>query len=344
MENDPNYPSQLGAQESLSGNSSHPPALTFLYPPKPKPEEKKGNVWIRSLSSLALYLVVGYYVFSANWTLLLILTGIVVFHELGHFLAMKMYNYTELGIFFIPLLGAYASGTKKEVSQKQSAIILLAGPLPGIIAGFVLHFIATSENTNLSYESLYLLTTTSALLIFLNLLNLLPIYPLDGGQLLNRLFLDDSRIISKIFIVLSALALIYFSFSLKFYPLLVFPAILLLRLRTDSKLDHLTKKIEDSGINIEKTYEEVTDEEYWKIRNILIENNFAGLSNVNPAPPYEYSSNEDKVVSAIESVLQRTIVQDLGWPGKLLIVLIWIGVFAAPFLVQTEFSFFRFLK
>src|SRR4051812_3894648 len=107
----------------------------FIFPPKPAKEDKKINVWIRSLTSLALYILVGYYFFKANWTLLLILTAIVIFHELGHFLAMKIYNYKELGIFFIPLLGAYASGTKREISQKQSAVILLAGPIPGIIVG-----------------------------------------------------------------------------------------------------------------------------------------------------------------------------------------------------------------
>ena len=62
-------------------------------------------------------------------------------HELGHFFAMKYFHYKDLGIFFIPLLGAYVSGSKREVSQKQSAIILLAGPLPGIIIGIALYLI-----------------------------------------------------------------------------------------------------------------------------------------------------------------------------------------------------------
>jgi hypothetical protein len=39
-------------------------------------------------------------------------------------------------------------------------------------------------------------------------------------------------------------------------------------------------------------------------------------------------------VAAIENVLQRTIVQDLSWPGKLLIILIWAGSFAAPFFLD----------
>src|SRR5882757_83029 len=119
-----------------------------VYPPKPGLEESKSkiNVWIRSLSSLALYFIIGYFFFNRDWLLVLVLTGVVVFHELGHFLAMKLYNYTDLGIFFIPLLGAYASGTKREVSQTQSAIIILAGPVPGIIIGILIYFLSLQQD------------------------------------------------------------------------------------------------------------------------------------------------------------------------------------------------------
>ena len=64
----------------------------------------------------------------------------------------------------------------------------------------------------------------------------------------------------------------------------------------------MTRKVEAKGINLEKTYEEITDEEYWNIRNILIENNYSTLRNVNPAPPYEYSAHEDRVVNTIENL------------------------------------------
>jgi Zn-dependent protease len=314
----------------------------FVYPPKPELERKKGNVWVRSITSLALYLLIGYYFFRANWILLLILTAIVIFHEFGHFTAMKMFHYKELGIFFIPLLGAYASGTKREISQKQSAIILLAGPMPGIIAGIILFLLIKDQSATMTFHTYGLLRNTAVLLIFLNVLNLLPIYPLDGGQLVNRLFLDESKIVGKVFVILSAIALGYFAIKIEFYPLLVFPAMMLFRLWTESRFDELTKKVEQRGISLEKSYEEIPDEDYWNIRNILIENNYSAFRNINPAPPYEYSSNEDKVVSAIENLLQRTIVQDLSWWGKIIIILAWVGSFAAPFLLNMDLPFLRY--
>lgn len=344
MENDSPFSSQTNGERPEKTWKEQSAADPFVYPPKPVQENKKGNVWLRSITSLALYLLIGYYFFSANWMLVLILTGIVIFHEMGHFIAMKIYNYQELGIFFIPLLGAYASGTKREVSQKQSAIILLAGPMPGIIVGILLYFITKDRYMDMPYQSFNLLRSTATLLIFLNVLNLLPIYPLDGGQLLNRLFLDDTNFIGKIFVVISALALGYLVARLGmaspyFYVLLFFPVTMLMRLATDNKHDKLTREIESKGINLEKTYEEITDEEYWRIRNILIENNYSTLRNIRPSPPYEYSASEDKVVAAIENLLQRTIVQDLSWPAKIVIIFIWAGSFVAPFLLNMGLPF-----
>jgi len=297
--------------------------------PKPELEEPKAkmNVWMKSLSSLALYLVIGYFFFNKNWSLVLILTGVVIFHELGHFFAMKIYKYQDLGIFFIPLMGAYVSGKKQEVSQKQSAFILMAGPVPGIIIGIILHFLSP-------YFDIPLLEMTAWILIYLNLLNLLPVYPLDGGQLLHRLFLDDYAIIGKIFVVISAGLLAYFAWSIHFYPLLLFPVLMISRMIGDMQHEKLVTKIEAEGIDLMKTYEDLSAEEYWQIRNALIKH-VPQLRSINPSPPYEISPKEDQVISIIQNLLQRAIIQDLSVISKISIILFWIGCFAAPFLLDT---------
>src|SRR5258706_8857864 len=138
-----------------------------VYPSKFQKPEQSANIWLRSFFSLALYLILGYYIFH-SFKMLLMITAIVMFHELGHFFAMKFFKYKDLGIFFIPLLGAYVSGTKREVSQKESAIILLAGPLPGIIVGIIMYLLYESnpllDIVGISYYSI------SLSLIILNLI------------------------------------------------------------------------------------------------------------------------------------------------------------------------------
>jgi Zn-dependent protease len=302
--------------------------------PKPELEEPKNkmNVWLKSLGSLALFLVVGYFFFRQNWTWVIVLTAVIVFHEMGHFLAMKFYKYQELGIFFIPLMGAYVSGKKQNVSQKQSAVILMAGPLPGIILGLLCHFIAAQMD-------IYFLEKVAWIFVFLNLFNLLPVYPLDGGQLLHRLFLDDYNILGKIFVVISAGLLSWVAISSDFYPLLFFPFMMITRMIGDMQHERIEKKIESEGIDLMKSYEELTAEEYWKIRNAVIKY-YTQFKDVNPSPPYEISLKEEQIITTIQGLLQRSLIQDLSLGGKFLILVVWIGSFAAPFFLDLSMNSF----
>ena len=300
--------------------------------PKPELEEPKSrpNVWLKSLGSLAFFLIIGY-LFFKDLTWILVLTGVVVFHELGHFVAMKIYKYQELGMFFIPLLGAYVSGTKQEVSQKQSAIILLAGPVPGIFLGLILHFISL-------YLDIPFLENVAKILIFLNVLNLLPVYPLDGGQLLHRLFLDDYNILGKIFVILSAALMIWIAISSGFWFLLLFPFMMISRMFGDLQHERLEKKIEAEGIDLAKSYDQLTPEEYWRIRNAVIKY-YPQFKDVNPSPPYEISPKEDQLITTIQGLLQRSLIQDLSLTAKFLILVIWVGFFLAPFFIKNWFTY-----
>ncbi len=327
----------LPSPEAQANENIPAVAEAFTYPPKFQKEDQPANIWLRSLTSLALYLILGYYIFP-SYIMLLLITAIVIFHELGHFFAMKYYRYNDLGIFFIPLLGAYVSGTKREVSQKQSAIIILAGPLPGIILGIIFHLI-DQNNVNGYFPFDISLSRIALLLILLNLINLLPIYPLDGGQLLNRVFLDEDSILSKVFIFLSAALMCWIAWKLNFYVLFIFPALILLRLRPDRNLDKTEKRIEKEGINADTSYEDLPDEDYWKIRNILIEEH-GSFSEIPAAPPYQYSPREEKVMLTIQSLLHRHIIQDISLAGKIAIFVIWIAALAAPWLLKMDMSFF----
>ena len=308
-------------------------AESGFYPPKPSLPKDNSNIWLKSGLSLALYILLGYYVFK-SFNVLLVITAIVIIHEMGHFLAMKAFRYKDLGIFFIPLLGAYVSGTKREVSQLQSAIILLAGPLPGIAIGIIFYFLPYNTLFGLPYEWI------GNLFVFLNLLNLFPVYPLDGGQLLNRVFLDEESWVSKLFVFLSAAFMLWIAWKSDLWILAIFPALMLMRLRTDKQGQLIEKKMEEEGINLNVDYEDLKDEEYWKARNILVTNHNA-FKNIPTAPPYEYDRDENKILTAIQGMLHRHLIQDLSLTGKIIVLLIWIIAIAAPFILKMEMSFFE---
>lgn len=109
------------------------------------------------------------------------LIGVIFFHELGHFLAMRQFNYNNTSIFFIPLFGGGAVGDKDQVSLREEVIVLLAGPVPGLILGLIFAILANFIDAFRGLEFL------AWMLILINLLNLLPIYPLDGGKIANVL-------------------------------------------------------------------------------------------------------------------------------------------------------------
>jgi stage IV sporulation protein FB len=140
----------------------------------------------------------------------------------GHFIAMRSFGYTNVRMLFIPLFGAFVSGQPAAVDPGKKMIVLFAGPLPGIILGMFSAYLYS-----VSHEHLFYLL--ALMFIFLNVFNLLPLTPMDGGQMLEILFPDSSKWVQTLFILLSSLSLGLAAYLTRNY--LLFFLILLLWLR-----------------------------------------------------------------------------------------------------------------
>jgi tetratricopeptide (TPR) repeat protein/Zn-dependent protease len=121
------------------------------------------------------------------------LVFVLFLHEAGHFLAMKAFGYKDTTMFFLPFFGAAVSGKKEDASLTEKVWVLLAGPLPGIVLGLSL-LVAVRLNPTWLW-----LDHTAWLLVGLNLLNLLPFYPLDGGKIAHHLLFSRYPFIDVIF-------------------------------------------------------------------------------------------------------------------------------------------------
>ncbi|MET0091440.1 MAG: site-2 protease family protein [Candidatus Thiodiazotropha sp.] len=128
------------------------------------------------LSSIAFIVLAGIF---WDWQIGLLLLGVILFHEFGHWLAMRLLGYRNLQILMLPLVGGVTLGQETSHKVSHRAIVSLMGPLPGIIAGTMLLAL-----NGMRGEILPLL---GILLLVVNYLNLLPFMPLDGGQLLRTL-------------------------------------------------------------------------------------------------------------------------------------------------------------
>lgn len=312
----------------------------IIYPPKYIQEElQRSATWMRNIRSMLLYVAVGFLLIH-RLDILLIIMAIILLHELGHLFAMRFYNYADVSIFFIPLFGALATGSKREISQKQTAVILLAGPLPGIIIGLLLYFIDKNQaGIELGKISLNFI---ALLLIWVNILNLIPVFPLDGGQLLNRIFLDEESFWSNAFIILSAVAVILLAITTKVYLLLFVPLMMAWRFLVNRKYILLEKKLLAAGLDLDKEYDDLTDEEYWRMRKVIV-SNFSAFSGVDPGPPFRFDSNEDRIADEVEISLQRNLLIDITTTEKIIVALIWLIAMASPWIFQIEFlgNYFR---
>ncbi len=116
-----------------------------------------------------------------DWEFAAILAFVLLVHEAGHAIAMRAFGYRDIMMFFIPFFGAAVAGTAKDMPAWKQIIVLLAGPMPGLLAaaGFLLY----SEHYPFETGSLDF-NKIAVIALAVNLSNLLPVTPLDGGKLL----------------------------------------------------------------------------------------------------------------------------------------------------------------
>ena len=100
---------------------------------------------------------------------------LVLIHEMGHFIDIKRRGLPADMPVFLPGLGAYVRWKALGVSQQTRAAISLAGPLAGWLAAAVCLLLWWKTRNGLWAA----LARASA---WLNVLNLIPVWMLDGGQ------------------------------------------------------------------------------------------------------------------------------------------------------------------
>ncbi len=168
---------------------------------------------------LSMIASVGLYTLAFGWRFAVLFVGLLFTHELGHALWLKKEGIPTGPIVFLPFMGALI--TMKEYPQNAyvEAKVGLAGPVLGSLAAGAVALAGWQLNSDLLLAAAYVG-------FLLNLFNLIPITPLDGGR-------AAAAIHPALWIVglvgLAALTVLYFNFLL---VLILILAVVDLRRRT----------------------------------------------------------------------------------------------------------------
>lgn len=161
--------------------------------------------WLLKFKGLAILLKFGWAGFSAlitiglysiifGWQFAVGIVALLFIHELGHALILKLKGMPVGGIVFVPFFGAMTLLQRLPTNAKDDAEISIGGPIAGAISAGVCLAIAEIQP-----DPRNIWMALAYFGFFINLLNLIPVVPFDGGRILGAV---DRRIWIAGFILL----------------------------------------------------------------------------------------------------------------------------------------------
>lgn len=137
------------------------------------------------------------YAFIFGWPYAVGFIGLLLVHELGHYLAARQRG-LEVGLpTFVPFVGAWIEMKEQPRDAETEAWIGLAGPVLGTIAALACYFVSRDSGSKLLLALAYAG-------LFINLFNLIPLSPLDGGRvtavLSPRIWLVGAPVLVAVFL------------------------------------------------------------------------------------------------------------------------------------------------
>ncbi len=161
------------------------------------------------------------YSYMFTWEFAAMLLLMIFIHELGHIWAMKRSGIKTKGIYLIPFVGGAAIAEEEFKSRKEEAFIAIMGPWFGFAISliYLLGYYITDNPV---------FAAGCAWCCLINLVNLLPVNPLDGGRILKSLAFSIGNVWGIVFLscgILAMIAMVIF-FKVWFFLLLLFFAAL----------------------------------------------------------------------------------------------------------------------
>lgn len=164
-------------------------------------EKAEGSGASGSALLITALLFVGLGGFQWGWRSVVLTAAAIGIHELGHVLAMRVFGYKNVRMLFVPLFGGLATGEPRELDATKNALVALAGPACGLAVA------AAAGVAALWAGAPAWLVQFAWVSLMLNVFNLLPFVPLDGGQFANDTLFSRWPVLELAFRLLAIVAL-----------------------------------------------------------------------------------------------------------------------------------------
>jgi len=128
------------------------------------------------VSGGSMLLSVLLYAWVYGWRYAVGFVALMFIHEMGHFIAARQRGLAVGLPTFIPFLGAWIELKDRPHDAETEAFVGLGGPLLGTVGALACYFFARNED-------LPWLLAVSYAGFFINLFNMIPMSPFDGGRI-----------------------------------------------------------------------------------------------------------------------------------------------------------------
>jgi Zn-dependent protease len=141
---------------------------------------KFGGVLLKFKFLLSMFVSAAFYVWFGGWWFGIGLVFLLFVHEMGHVLEAKRQGLPVSAPLFIPFLGALITLKQMPHNAWNEAKLAIAGPIVGSAGAAAVWIAGVAADSNH-------LKALAFLGFLINLFNLLPVVPLDGGRIVGAL-------------------------------------------------------------------------------------------------------------------------------------------------------------
>ena len=165
------------------------------------------NPTVKGIAALLSLLL---YTWIWNWYFAVFFMLSMFIHELGHLWAAKKLGMKTGGAIFIPGLGIVALIKEPFPTFKAEVIVAIMGPIWGLVSACAVFLFYKITDLKMA-------GTLALWITLLNLFNLVPINPMDGGRIIKSIANTVSWWLAKVFQLLGIAGIVFL--SIKISPL-----------------------------------------------------------------------------------------------------------------------------